>query len=264
MLTMPAVSVIIPVFNGERFIKEAIESVLAQTYQDFELIVVDDGSTDGTSRIVQNYPKVQYLYQSRDQVQGGQCSARNRGIHAAGGRYIAFLDCDDSWYPEKLAHQVPVLDRHPEIGVVYSDQERINGQGKTLKIVRCANWKGGYEAAFFGGHNLANSSMLVRKEILEKAGFYDEDMSACSDKDLFVRLFDQCQFFCVNKVLIKKRRHSRPFGRRHGFESSALEGMRRLQTKLSSRDLTPDQKRFLVRERALYYYACGKHHMPGG
>lgn len=111
------VSVIIPTYNRAEFISDAIESVLNQTFEDYEIIIVDDGSTDNTKQIVQSYTsKVKYYYQE----QSGVSSARNYGIKAATGEYIAFLDSDDQFLPQKLEKQVEVLENNPRIGIVYS------------------------------------------------------------------------------------------------------------------------------------------------
>src|SRR5436309_14667644 len=112
----PLVSVVIPVYNGERYLADAIQSVLDQTYRNFEVIVVDDGSTDRSAEIAKRFGEaVRYVYRTN----GGVCKARNAGIAAARGAYIAFLDQDDLWLHDKLAAQVAYLDSHPEAGAVY-------------------------------------------------------------------------------------------------------------------------------------------------
>ena len=109
----PTVSVVIPVYNGDRYLAEAITSVLDQTYKNFELIVVDDGSTDGSAEIAKSYKQaVLYTFQPN----GGLSKARNTGLALARGKYIAFLDHDDLWLPHKLARQVTYLDSHPDVG----------------------------------------------------------------------------------------------------------------------------------------------------
>ena len=111
----PLVSVIIPTYNSSQYIKEAIDSVLAQTYKNFEIIVIDDGSTDNTKEVLAPYLSViKYIYKNN----GGPASARNRGIKEANGEFVAFLDADDVWKPDRLARGVDILDQRPEVGLI--------------------------------------------------------------------------------------------------------------------------------------------------
>ena len=110
----PLVSCIVPVFNGERYLAEALDSILAQTYRPVDLIVVDDGSTDGTAQVAAGYgERITYLYQENS----GPAAARNKGIDAAQGEFVAFLDADDVWHEEKLARQMVRFDARRELGV---------------------------------------------------------------------------------------------------------------------------------------------------
>jgi len=114
MADKPPVSVVIPVHNGERYLAEAIESVLAQTYRSFEVTVVDDGSTDQTPNIVKSYPELNYLYQANS----GPAAAKNTGIRTAQGKFISFLDADDLWMPNKLRIQMAEFENDPELDIV--------------------------------------------------------------------------------------------------------------------------------------------------
>ena len=126
---MKKVSVIIPAYNGDRYISEAIDSVLAQTYTNYEIIVVDDGSTDNTSQVVKAYgDRVRYIYRENQ----GVASARNLGIAKAEGEYIAFLDQDDLFFPNKLSEQLNCFELHPEAGIIHSGWLRINHCGEIL------------------------------------------------------------------------------------------------------------------------------------
>ena len=126
----PVLTVIIPVYNGERFLGAAIESVLHQTFQDYELIVVDDGSTDKTSNVVDAYKgRLKFLTQSNS----GQASARNLGFRCSSGEYLAFLDADDLWYPNMLETEVMALEENPKSGLVYSDLDIIDENAKVVE-----------------------------------------------------------------------------------------------------------------------------------
>src|SRR5712692_4293853 len=123
----PTVSVVIPVYNGERYLAEAISSVLDQTYKNFELIVVDDGSTDQSAAVVRSFTddRIRYLYQSN----GGASKARNLGVAASRGTVIAFLDSDDVWLPHKLERQIDCLASHKDVGAVYCWYEVLEPDG---------------------------------------------------------------------------------------------------------------------------------------
>src|SRR5262249_46275201 len=124
---MPKVSVVMPVYNGERFLRESLESVFAQTFQDFEMLCVDDGSTDRSASILQQYgPRIRVVRQEN----AGQSAARNAGVALAQGRYIAFLDQDDLWYPSKLMSQVAAIEANPHAVLVHCDFDRIDENGQ--------------------------------------------------------------------------------------------------------------------------------------
>src|ERR1043165_3045241 len=124
----PLVSVIIPVYNGARHLRAALESVFAQTYRSFEVIVVDDGSVDESAIIAQSFPEVRYIHQTNC----GVAAARNHGIEAARGEFLAFLDQDDLWTPDKLRLQIEYLLSHPEIGYTLTRQKFFLDPGATL------------------------------------------------------------------------------------------------------------------------------------
>lgn len=128
---MPRVSVIIPSYNCARYLGRAIDSASEQTYKDYEIVLVDDGSTDDTKDVAMRYgKKVTYLYQQNQ----GLSAARNQGISKASGELLAYLDADDMWYPEKLERQVAFLDAHQECGIVHSEMSIINEQDEVLHV----------------------------------------------------------------------------------------------------------------------------------
>ena len=126
---MTNVSVIIPTYNCDRYIDQAIASVLEQTYTDYELIIVDDGSTDDTAQVIKSYgDRINYIYQANQ----GVAQARNRGLAAAQGQYIAFLDQDDVFLPNKLGEQVSCFELHSDAGIIHSGWQRVNCGGEIL------------------------------------------------------------------------------------------------------------------------------------
>lgn len=182
---MPKVSVVIPTYNRAKYICEAIDSVLAQTYKDHEIIVIDDGSTDNTKELLNKYEtKIKYIYQENK----GISAARNAGIKVAKGEYIAFLDSDDLWLSEKLKVQVKALEENKEIGLVYSSMSRIDSSGKFWGM--CPSTPAGdncYDLLISESH-YPTPTILVRKECFEKAGLFDETMKGIEDLDWCYRI----------------------------------------------------------------------------
>ncbi|MBY3167864.1 glycosyltransferase family 2 protein [Rhizobium laguerreae] len=186
---LPTVSVIIPTYNRARFIREAIESVFSQTYRDFELIVIDDGSTDETAKIVRALVdnRLNFIRQENR----GRSAARNRAIALARGRYIAFLDSDDMYLPDKLAQQVDYMDSHPEDGMIYTSAMCIDGDGNPLNSQRYEAWADGEiykQVAFFQPVTITLPTVMVRREVLNAVGGFDEAMDRFEDTDLWRRI----------------------------------------------------------------------------
>lgn len=200
----PTVSVIVPVYNRVHLLPRAVNSVLNQTYRDFEIIVVDDGSTDNVKEVVEKLQKkderIRYI---RHEKNKGAGAARNTGIEAARGRYIAFQDSDDEWLPEKLEKQIKAFENVSSIvGVVYSKCLRLK-EGK--KIYAPFSWikqKEGNIHKEFLKENFINTPMIiVRKECFEKAGKFDETLPRLQDWELVLRLSKYYHFKYIDEVL---------------------------------------------------------------
>ncbi|AHG44174.1 glycosyl transferase family 2 [Rhizobium leguminosarum bv. trifolii CB782] len=186
---MPTVSVIIPTYNRARFIRGAIESVFGQSFSDFELIVIDDGSTDETAKIVGALGdnRLNFIRQENR----GRSAARNRAIALARGRYIAFLDSDDMYLPDKLSQQVDYMDSHPEDGMIYTSAMCIDGDGRPLNSQGYEAWAGGdiyKQVAFFQPVTITLPTVMVRREVLDAIGGFDEAMERFEDTDLWRRI----------------------------------------------------------------------------
>ncbi|MBI3963223.1 MAG: glycosyltransferase [Deinococcus sp.] len=173
---------IIPVYNGERFILDTIATVQAQTYRDFELIVVDDGSTDGTLALVRRQAMGKVL----TRLNGGPAAARNTGLAEAQGEYLAFLDADDLWHPEWLAHTVAALDADPALDVVYTDGVVLDRAGKLLRTIRSGPPGNTVARLLMGGFVLLSRTLLRRSAGEAVGGFGDLRLS--EDWDFFIRL----------------------------------------------------------------------------
>jgi glycosyltransferase involved in cell wall biosynthesis len=209
-----SVSVVMPAFNSETYLAESIDSVVKQTYSHWELIVVDDGSADGTKGIVHKYmqedDRIRYIYQDNS----GPASARNHGIQASRYPYIAFLDSDDLWFQDKLEKQMNFAITHPGY-VVYGGVRYLWGkdgafmEDKEAKTFR--NFDTVLEnAEYFLFHpNLTmTSSVLLKKSMLEKVGLFDPTLSSSEDDHLYYRLALNFKFFALPEPVFYRRRHS--------------------------------------------------------
>ena len=171
---MPKVTVIIPAFNSERFIRSAIDSVLGQTYRDFEIVVVDDGSDDGTAEIAESYhDPVRCIRKAK----GGTSSARNFGILDSTSEYIAFLDSDDLWLPHKLERQIAVLEANPDIGLCYVAIEQF-GEGAYSRV-EADEYPDYCEALLLYSCIVTGScsSVMMRRNLIEKIGVFDTNLT---------------------------------------------------------------------------------------
>jgi glycosyltransferase involved in cell wall biosynthesis len=184
---MPRVSVIIPTYNRAALLPRAIDSVLAQTYQDFDIVIVDDGSTDGTRAVVEAYgdPRIRYLGLSKRR---GVSAARNAGIAQAAGEWIAFIDSDDEWLPEKLERQLALADADPSLDIIQCWHIRdVNGV-RTVALPANPQGKAGFELVLHGWRQCSVIALIVRRSALDAVGGFDEKIPHGEDWDLQYRL----------------------------------------------------------------------------
>jgi glycosyltransferase involved in cell wall biosynthesis len=183
---VPKASIIIPAYNAERFISQAVDSALSQTYPDFEVIVVDDGSTDGTRAVLSAYgDKIHYIYQENK----GPSAARNAGFLASQGDYLLFLDSDDLIAPNKLELQVSLLEAQPDFGLVYSGWDYINEDGTQILHEMRPQKQGRLLKDLLRRTLYFNpSAAVIRRECLVRAGLFDESLRAAEDIDLWTRI----------------------------------------------------------------------------
>jgi len=203
---MPKVSVIIPSYNHVQYIRQCVDSVLAQTYQDIEIIVVDDGSTDGTVEILREYDDRIVLI---EQTNRGTQAARNAAIRASSGEFIALLDSDDEWLPGKLQRQMPVLVEHPEIGMAYGQAYTIDEQGVRLNSGRAFGAPVS-ESAFediLVLNPVPALTAVVRRSCLNDVGLFDESFIGAADWDLWLRIAHRWSIVCVEEPLALYRVH---------------------------------------------------------
>lgn len=204
---MPEVSVVVPAYNSMKYLPETISSLLAQNYEDFEVIIVNDGSTDNTQEWGTQIQDSRVVCISQENR--GLSGARNTGIRHAKGKYIAFLDADDLWHPSKLKKQVQELDNSADAGLVYSWVSYIDDQGRpTGKCLR--NSATGMIWDILIQHNIVEcgSVAMVRRECFDKCGLFDEALkSAVEDWDMWLRIATQYPFAVVREALTYYRQH---------------------------------------------------------
>ena len=198
---MPTVSVVIPLFNARDVIRDTIQSVLAQTFRDFEVIVVDDGSRDGSASVVCGFgDAVRYVYQPN----AGVSVAMNHGMALSKGDLIAFLDNDDVWLPWKLEQQVVFLDRKPACGLVNCDLEYISETGEWQdRFLPGINRSDPYVRLFQEGFVFMSSAVMIRLMLYEKVGGFDEEFVAAGLQEVewMARVLDCTEMGCIPEVL---------------------------------------------------------------
>lgn len=206
---MPTISVIIPAYNSETTIQETIESVQKQTFSDFEIIVIDDGSQDGTVELVKSLVKLEPRLKIFCYENAGVAVARNRGIELAQGEFISLLDADDLWTPNKLELQLKALKNHPKAGVAYSWTNPIDEQGKILFLGTRPVWEGNVYGELLQTNFISNgSNILVRREAIESIYGFPSDFPIASDWDFYLKLAFKWSFVVVPQYQILYRQRS--------------------------------------------------------
>lgn len=196
MNSNPLVSAIISVYNGEHYLAKAIESVFAQTYRPIEVIVVDDGSTDKSADVARSYKGIQYIYQSNQ----GVAVARNAGLNAAQGEFIAFLDADDIWVPHKLRIQVEYLFEHPAVGYTIGKIQNFNCPGN--------NSRSQVKESSLEKEQAGLITMVARKTVFEQVGGFDPSYRIGSDFEWVVRAKDAgISMVILSEILLHRRIH---------------------------------------------------------
>lgn len=205
---LPEVSVIIPVFNCEKYLSESIGSVIFQTYKNWEIIVVDDGSIDRSSKILDRYKnllssKIKVIVQERK----GPSTARNRAISASSGEYIAFLDCDDIWLPEKLEKQIEFLEQERRTGLLYSDCYIINGSTENRYSSVTKPHRGWTFNRLLDKNFIPTSTVVIKKQVLDEIGLFDLDLWISQDYDLWLRIARTYRVDFIDQPLTRYRVH---------------------------------------------------------
>jgi hypothetical protein len=212
----PRVSVVISVHNGERYLRQSIDSVIAQTFGNFELLIVDDGSTDGTPAILAAYDDPRIVLMSNGENKGLAASL-NMAFEACRGEFIARLDADDAALPERLERQVAYLDAHPETGIVGSACLLMDGDGREAGLVLSPPTDLEIRWRSLAGNPFQHPAVMVRREVLDRYGLrYDPAYRTAQDYELWIRLLGHTQGANLEQPLVRRRVH--------GATLSAVEG----------------------------------------
>jgi glycosyltransferase involved in cell wall biosynthesis len=248
------VSVIIPTYNRGWILKEAIDSVLSQDFTDFELIVVNDGSTDNTQDILSSYKEDIIVLKQNNK---GVSSARNRGIVSASGQFIAFLDSDDFWLPKKLSIQVDFFNANPDALICQTEEKwlrngiRVNPKKRHKKL-----------SGDIFEHSLylclvSPSAVMIKRSLFEKTGMFDESLPACEDYDMWLRV--SCKYpvsLIDNPLIIKRGGHADQLSRSSGLDRYRIQSLKKI---IETNLLTDEQEKtaFKVLKEKCDIYANG-------
>lgn len=203
---VPTVSVVMPAYNAEKYLREAIDSILAQTFTDFEFIIINDGSTDATKDIILSYSDQRIVY-LENESNSGICVTLNRGLDAARGRYIARMDSDDISLPERFAKQVVYMDTHPEIGVLGTDIE-VFGEGVTPYTFEQLHTPEECQAGLLFNSCFAHPSVMIRKSVLNDNNLqYNDDFRGLEDFELWWQIGKYSKLNNLPEPLLRYRHH---------------------------------------------------------
>ena len=240
------ISVVIPTYNRYSFLKEAICSILKQSFLPCEIIVVDDGSTDDTIQIKEDFPSIKYIYQKNN----GVSSARNIGILASSGEWIALLDSDDQWHTEKLKIQWNFHQENPQFLMSYTDEIWIRNN-KEVKIPKKFHKIGkNIFQENLSYCNIAPSSSFIHKSLFQNIGFFDEDLEVCEDYDLWLRVLLNNKIALIDKKLLYKYAGHED---QLSFKYWGMDRFRVLTLERILKNSSEEQKR-LIREELIKKY----------
>ena len=246
---MPTVSIIVPTLNDIEYISKALESIFVQSFKDYEIIIVDGGSTDGTLEVLKQYEgKITFFRQKGK----GVSQAKNEAIGRAKGEYITFLDADDLWYPEKLKVQIYFLNAHPEYGFCSSDVDFFNEEGIIINgaISREKNPRSGLVFDdLFCNNFISSATIFLRRNCFDKAGLFNESIFFAEDTDMWLRIAKYFQLGYIPRILAKYRVHAQARTQQFDKHYASLE---RIYEKLIKDDPQYFSKRKSLIRRAYY------------
>jgi hypothetical protein len=246
MTNMASISVIIPCYNHAKFLREAIDSVLAQDVSAHEIIVVDDGSTDNTREVACSYDSVRYIYQQNK----GPAGARNRGIRVSTGEYLVFLDADDRLLPSHFATCLAAFEADPELRLVWGDFRWFGEEG-TWHTHRCTPRPDYYGAMLRFGMMGPPATAMVKRTVFPKLGGFRDDYQACEDLEMWLRIARLYPVICHHGLIAEYRRH--PGQLHQQWDALLVGGLKVLRDQLA-----------VIKGQSVYEEACREgieHHL---
>ncbi|MEW6673640.1 MAG: glycosyltransferase [Thermodesulfobacteriota bacterium] len=249
------VSIVIPTYNRGWMLKEAVDSVINQDYSDFEVIVVDDGSTDDTLEILRSYGDRLTLIRQQNR---GVSAARNAGIAAATGIYIAFLDSDDLWLPQKLSRQIQFFTLHPDALICQTEEIWMRNGRRVNPRLRHKKLSGMIFEPSLHLCLVSPSAVMIRQSLFKEVGLFDESLPACEDYDLWLRVSCRYPVYLIDTPLIVKRGgHPDQLSKAPGLDKYRIQSLVKI---LESKLLFPDQsaaaEKVLKEKTAIYVKGC--------
>lgn len=254
-LHLPRVSVIIPTYNRSRMLKEAIDSVLGQDYPHFDLVVVDDGSTDATAELLKTYGQDLVVIR---QPNRGVSAARNAGIAAASGRYIAFLDSDDLWLPQKLSRQVRFFNQCPDALVCQTEEIWMRNGRRVNPGLRHRKLSGMIFEPSLHLCLVSPSAVMIRRSLFRAVGLFDESLPACEDYDLWLRVGCRHPVYLIPEAgIIKRGGHPDQLSKTPGLDKYRIRSLVKiLESGLLSREQAAAAVIVLKEKCAVYAGGC--------
>ncbi len=251
-MNKPTCSIIVPCYNSSKYLPACLDSLLRQTYVDFEVVIIDDGSTDDTDNVIKPYlndSRMKYIKQQN----AGPAKARNKGIKSAEGNFIAFLDSDDLWKATKLEKQMQLF-ADSSVGVIYSTARYINDLGQDVCSLNRMEYlkprEGKVTDFLFVDNFVPFSSVVIRRECLDKAGLFDEELGSSEDWDLLLRISVFFEFRYIDEPLLYYRLHSNQVSRDTEKRFLYNEKIREKFIKCNNGFIS----RSIIRQAAVYTY----------
>ena len=247
------VSIIIPTYNRGYCLAETIYSVLQQTFTNYELLIIDDGSTDNTGEVISKFPEVHYFLLPKN---SGVSYARNFGVAKSAGQYLCFLDSDDLWVPKKLEKQVDFMESNSKYAVCYTNEIWIRNGVRVNPGRKHRKYSGNIFKHCLPLCIVSPSSVMIRSSVFKEVGMFDENMFACEDYDLWLRLSLRHPFYFMDeKLIIKKGGHSDQLSRKYwGMDRFRVYALRKLlrKNKLTNEDYKQVIKNLTQKSKILY------------